>query len=266
LISATQNAECKTELLLGQPFPDLYCNRSEIRRGCDDIDEALADFDHMLELNLMFIPVCLDLAGLLADIGHLDAVELAAVARLRLAPDSPRLLAVLGQIHAERADYDAAFAAFDRALMLDPDLVVALSGRAALAYRVDDWEHALADLERAIQLAPDDPAPRFGRALVLQEMGHWDEALADLDAAASLARDDPGHPSCTDSPPRQDTARPMSPSWCHGDTTHHSRAGHPHTAAGRTPGAAMPAVTIVSTVPRQSMGCGRPQSRDRTGR
>lgn len=108
-------------------------------------------------------------------------------------PD-PHLYTMAGQMHAERADFTTAFAAFDRALALDPDLVAALTGRAALAYRADDCERALADLTRAIELAPDDPAPRFSRALVLQEMGRWAEALADLDTAAAV---DPhvAHPS-----------------------------------------------------------------------
>jgi tetratricopeptide (TPR) repeat protein len=106
----------------------------------------------------------------------------------------PQLYAAAGWMHAERADFGAAFVAFDRALALDPDLVVALSGRAALAFRVDDCESALIDLTRAVELAPDDPAPRFGRALVLQEMGRWDDALADLDTAAALAPDAPTVP------------------------------------------------------------------------
>lgn len=119
----------------------------------------------------------------------------------------PQLHAVAGQMHAERADFRAAFAAFDRALALDPDLVVALSGRAALAYRVDDCERALIDLTRAVELAPDDPAPRFGRALVLQEMGRWDEALADLDAVAASAPDAGSPPPCSQTPM---TRRPAS--------------------------------------------------------
>src|SRR5882762_3588829 len=114
-------------------------------------------------------------------------------------PDNPEYhdaqrYAAAGQLHAERADFRAAFVAFDLALALDPDLVTALAGRAALAYRVDDCESALIDLARAIELAPDDPAPRFGRALVLQEMGRWAEALADLDEAAALAPDAPRLP------------------------------------------------------------------------
>jgi tetratricopeptide (TPR) repeat protein len=128
-----------------------------------------------------------DRAGRLADSGKLDAAEHDAIAGLRLNPDNPRLYTVLGQIRAERADYRGAFAAFDHALALDPDLVAALSGRAATAYRVDDCARALSDLERAIELSPDNPALRFTRALVLQETGRWDEALVELDAVASLA-------------------------------------------------------------------------------
>ncbi len=125
-----------------------------------------------------------DRAARLADIGLLDAAEHDAIAGLRLAPDNPRLHTVLGQVRAEQADYQGAFAAFDHALTLDPDLVAALSGRAATAYRVDNCARALSDLDRAIELAPDNPALRFDRALVLQETGRWDEALVELDAAA----------------------------------------------------------------------------------
>jgi tetratricopeptide (TPR) repeat protein len=173
---------------------------AEIQRDCGDIDEALADFDHVLKLDPMFVAVYINCAGLLVDIGQLDAAEHCAVAGLRLVPDNPHLYAVLGQAYVERADYDAAFAAFDSALMLDPDLVVALSGRAATAHRVDDCERALVDLDRAVELAPDDPAPHFRRALILQDMGRWDEALAELDVAASLAPDDTDVPDArTDS-------------------------------------------------------------------
>jgi tetratricopeptide (TPR) repeat protein len=146
----------------------------------------LADVDHVPEL----APDYLERARFLTDIGHLDAAEHAALTGLLLAPDNPQLHVVLGQVHAERADHDAAFASFDHALLLAPDLVAALSARAATAYRVGDRARALADLDLAVELAPHDPVPRFGRALILQEIGRWDEALTDLDLAASLAPDD----------------------------------------------------------------------------
>jgi tetratricopeptide (TPR) repeat protein len=180
-------AEFETTLRLGPRLARPYYIRGVIRQGRGDIDGALADFDHVRKLDPTFVSLYINRARLLADIGRPDAAEDDAVAGLRLAPDNPHLHVVLGQVYAERADYHAAFAAFDQALTLDPDLVEALSGRAATAWRVDDCEGALVDFQRAVQLAPDDPAPRFGRALVLQETGRWAEALADLDAAAFLA-------------------------------------------------------------------------------
>ncbi|MCZ4119447.1 tetratricopeptide repeat protein [Streptomyces sp. H39-S7] len=176
---------------LSPPFPEIYYNRGDLRLNEGDTEGALADFGYVIELVPEFVDAYVNRAGLLLEAGELDAAEQDANTGLGHEPDNPYLHAVLGQVHAEREEFAASRAAFDRALAVDPDMITALSGRAALAYDMGELDTAAVDLGHAVELQPDDPALRYNRAFVHQDTGHWDEALADLEIAAGLAPEDP---------------------------------------------------------------------------
>ncbi len=184
-------ADYEHAIRLSPPFPEIHYNRGDLRLAEGDTAGALADFDYVLELDPAFVDAHINRAGIYLALGDPEAAWRDATAGLRLSPDNPHLLTVLGQVHAERGAHAEARAAFDRALAADPGLVSALSGRAVLAYETGDTEAALADLRHAVDLRPEDPELRFNRAFAYQESGRWDEALADLDVAAALAPDDP---------------------------------------------------------------------------
>lgn len=176
---------------LSPPFPEIYYNRGDLRLNEGDTEGALADFSYVIELVPEFVDAYVNRAGVLLEAGELDAAERDAATGLGHEPDNPYLLAVLGQVHAEREEFAASRAAFDRALAVDPDMITALSGRAALAYDMGELDTAAVDLGHAVDLQPDDPALRYNRAFVHQDTGRWDEALADLEIAAGLAPEDP---------------------------------------------------------------------------
>lgn len=180
----------ETVTRLGPPIPELYYNRGDLRNGLGDDEGALADFGYVLELDPTFLDAYVNRAGLLLDLGDPDAAERDIRAGLELAPDNALLLAALGRLHAEREESAPSRAAFDRALAADPELVVALCGRATVAYESGDTGTALDDLRRAVALEPHNPVVRYNRAFVLRDTGHWAEALADLEAAAAQAPDD----------------------------------------------------------------------------
>ncbi|MCM2424660.1 tetratricopeptide repeat protein [Streptomyces sp. RKAG337] len=175
---------------LSPPFPEIYYNRGDLRLNEGDTEGALADFSYVIELVPEFVDAYVNRAGLLLEAGELDAAEQDANTGLGHEPDNPYLHAVLGQVHAEREEFEESRAAFDRALAADPDMITALSGRAALAYDMGELDTAALDLGHAVELQPDDPALRYNRAFVHQDTGHWEEALADLEIAAGLAPDD----------------------------------------------------------------------------
>ncbi|HEX5402269.1 MAG TPA: hypothetical protein VFX16_08210 [Pseudonocardiaceae bacterium] len=75
---------------------------------------------------------------------------------------------------------------FDRALGIDPDLITALSSRAALAYDQGEPDVAIEDLRHAVELRPDDPALRCNRAFPYQDIQRARQAcLTHVDRATA---------------------------------------------------------------------------------
>jgi tetratricopeptide (TPR) repeat protein len=183
-------ADYETALRLSPPFPEIYYNRGDLRATVGDLAGALADFSYVLELDADFVDAYVNRAGLRLDAGDLDGAWGDATAGLQRDPENPYLHAVMGQIHATGEEYAEARASFDRALQGDPDMISALSGRAAVFFDLGEVDAAITDLHRAVELDPGDPGLRFNRAFAYQSCGRLDAALADLDTAARLAPDD----------------------------------------------------------------------------
>ena len=83
-------------------------------------------------------------------------------------------------------EHERAIRDFDRALVLEPGLVVAWRQR-ALAYRgKGDYERALADFEQAILLAPSDARLYTDRAVTYEFLGDYPNAIRDFNRAIAL--------------------------------------------------------------------------------
>jgi lipoprotein NlpI len=91
-----------------------------------------------------------------------------------------------GVTHLQMREYDRALRDFDRALALDPGLVVAWRQR-ALAYRgKGDYERALADFEQAILLAPSDARLYTERGVTFELLGDYASAIRDFNRAIAF--------------------------------------------------------------------------------
>lgn len=97
-----------------------------------------------------------------------------------------------GVTHLQMRQYERAIRDFDRALALEPGLVVAWRQR-ALAYRSKgDYERALADFEQAILLAPSDARLYTDRGVAYELLGDYPSAIRDFNRAISFK---PNHAS-----------------------------------------------------------------------
>jgi lipoprotein NlpI len=97
-----------------------------------------------------------------------------------------------GVTHLQMREYERAIRDFDRALALEPGLVVAWRQR-ALAYRSKgDYERALADFEQAILLAPSDARLYTDRGVAYELLGDYSSAIRDFDRAIAFK---PNHAS-----------------------------------------------------------------------
>jgi lipoprotein NlpI len=91
-----------------------------------------------------------------------------------------------GVTHLQMHEYDRAIRDFDRAIAIQPGLVVAWRQR-GLAYRgKGDFERALADFDQAIVLAPSDARLHTERGSVHELLGDYANALGDFDRAIAL--------------------------------------------------------------------------------
>lgn len=91
-----------------------------------------------------------------------------------------------GVTHLQMRQYERAIRDFDRALALQPGLVVAWRQR-GIAYRgKGDYERALADFDQAILLAPSDARLYTERGLTFELLGDYTRAIREFDRAISF--------------------------------------------------------------------------------
>ena len=103
--------------------------------------------------------------------------------------------------------------AYDKALSLNPDLVVAYHNRGMVKITLGQWEAALADYDAAIARKPDYAEAYYSRAFVKEVLDQREAALADYDAA--IAREARLYPSLLQ--PRhgnEEQTRPMGRGDC----------------------------------------------------
>jgi tetratricopeptide (TPR) repeat protein len=110
---------------------------------------------------------------------------------LALQPDDPNTLNNRGIILLRLGRYDEALADFNRALALRPDNLEILNNRGAALGKLGRYQEALADHNRSLALRPDYPEALTNRGAVLGNLGRHQEALADLNRVLALQPDDP---------------------------------------------------------------------------
>lgn len=151
-----------------------------------DLDSAIADYGHALELNPNFVFAYTgrgnayeakgDLARAIADYSH--AIEL----------DPKFAFAYSGRGHAykDKGDLDRAMADFSRAIELDPKHAGAHNGRGASFEAKGDFDRAIASYSRAIELDPNFVLAYNGRGNSYKAKGEMDRAIADYNRAIEL--------------------------------------------------------------------------------
>jgi tetratricopeptide (TPR) repeat protein len=98
----------------------------------------------------------------------------------------------LGTALQEAGRLDEAAAAFERALILDPDYAPARNGLGSVRRQQDRPSEAIAHLEAALRLRPDFDTARFNLANALREGGHRAEAIANYEVLLRRMPEDLG--------------------------------------------------------------------------
>ncbi|HTK49280.1 MAG TPA: tetratricopeptide repeat protein [Gemmatimonadaceae bacterium] len=94
-----------------------------------------------------------------------------------------------GVAHLQQKEYDRAIRDFDRAIALQPGLVVAWRNRGLAHREKGDFERAIADYDQAALLSPADARVFNDRGLAYVGMDDYAHAIQDFDRAISLKPD-----------------------------------------------------------------------------
>src|SRR6202042_3938644 len=93
---------------------------------------------------------------------------------------------MLGTIHLERDELEAALDALGRAIALDAEYPAALLNRAVAYYKSGQGQRSADDLTKVLAIVGDDPDVLLNRALAYRSIGRADLALGDLERALEL--------------------------------------------------------------------------------
>jgi lipoprotein NlpI len=94
-----------------------------------------------------------------------------------------------GVTHLQQREYDRAIRDFDRALAIQPGLVVAWRQRGLTHIAKGDYDRAIADFDHAIVFAPNDARLLTDRGAAYALINEFSRALQDFDRAISIRPD-----------------------------------------------------------------------------
>jgi predicted O-linked N-acetylglucosamine transferase (SPINDLY family) len=123
--------------------------------------------------------------------GRLDEARALCLQALRLQPQQPQALTLLGIIAAQTGDFAAAVALFDEVVLLEPRNAAAHNNRGNSLRALKRPADAVASYDQAIALQPDHAATYSSRGNVLFDLQRHEEALASLDKAIALGFNHP---------------------------------------------------------------------------
>lgn len=149
----------------------------ELLRRAVDLDAAFASAHAGLSFALYYKAVL----GFSDDAaGDLAVAREAGITAVRLDETDPFAHVALGRVNSIKGDHDAAIAACDTAISLNPSYANAHFGRAHSLWQSGRAKEALASHDEAIRLSPRDPilwAFTASKAIALIILGRYEEAL-----------------------------------------------------------------------------------------
>lgn len=203
----------------------LHYNRAQVLAALGRQEEALAEFDHVIDLDPHYPEYRFDRGNLLNRAGRHAAAMADYDAALALGPPFMEVYYNRGDLRAASGDIDGAISDFRYVLDLEPDHLEAQVSLAALLLERGDPrsaaeqasagvlimpneprlhctmglarlalaepEAALESFSRALTLDPDMPEALANRAVAAYELSRYDEAVADLTAALRIRINDP---------------------------------------------------------------------------
>jgi tetratricopeptide (TPR) repeat protein len=163
-----------------------FVNRGSARGFNGDVNGAIADFGHAVELDPKLASAIYDrgIARLQKD--DFDGAIADLNRAIELNPTTADYYNDRGLAKLRKGDNDGAIADFTRAIELDPKNALAYRNRAVAKNVKKDGDGALADYNRAIELDPKNANAYINRGNIKKSKGNFDGAIADFTSAIGV--------------------------------------------------------------------------------
>jgi predicted Zn finger-like uncharacterized protein len=187
-------ATLKTLLESHPNHPGLLYWRGRAEQAAGDMDAALGTYRSAIDAGkgrADSVEAYLALARLQAEQGQLAVAQQTLSEAQEKLPPSGALHKALGEIAMSRGEYDAAYAAFQKALSLDSgDTRARFLGATALT-RLGRFDEALAAFATVGETDKDFPGLAVERGRLFEESGKNEQALKEYEAALAKSPEDP---------------------------------------------------------------------------
>lgn len=171
----------------------LYYQRANLRFQLGDLQGAITDYTHAIEMNGEYAQAYVNRGTARADRGDdQGAIDDYSAALALNPPPGTQAAAYLNRClsWSNLGDQTAALKDCNQAINLRPNHSLAYENRGLVRRRMQDLKGSMQDYTIALQLNPDSPEPYYNLALTRQALGDVEGALADFERALEL---DPDH-------------------------------------------------------------------------
>ncbi len=171
-----------TGKVTGNQLVKTYYYRGNANRRLGNLDQAVEDLQHALELDPNYKHPYIDLGLVEKNRKNYEQAIAYYDRALEIDPEFAKAYYNRGNVYWFQDRYDRAAMDYDQAIYIDPDYYFPYVGRAWALYALGHDALALQNADKALELRPGDGHARNIRALVLSVLGQWQEALPELDA------------------------------------------------------------------------------------
>jgi tetratricopeptide (TPR) repeat protein len=157
--------------------------------GEDEVDDALAQYDRVLELDPTDVDALVSRGLIYTDRGLFDQalIDLTRATELDSGPFYSYLAAVgRASCFTGLQRNHEAVAEWERAAVLDPAEALPHMGLGVAYLDLGNNESALAEFNAALEIEPQDPRVLGNRAVTYIALGQYEDAIADCDSAIEL--------------------------------------------------------------------------------
>lgn len=184
-------ADYSTVIELDLNFPDYYFDRADARRRLGDAEGAMSDYEAAMAITAPFWELHYNRSNLRDELGDTAGAIADLEYVLELEPDllDPRVN--LASLYQESDDVAAAERHVEAGLGMHPRDARLLCLRGQLALAKGLTEQARADFSLALESDADLVAALCGRAEVAYGAGQYAESISDLTRGVEAARDEP---------------------------------------------------------------------------